>query len=65
MNDKNISFEELLSELDMAVTKLESKDLSLEEAIETYKKGLELSNECKKKLENAKSVVVTKMEENK
>ena len=63
MENKEMSFEELLQELDKAVEKLESKDLSLDEAIETYKKGLELSNKIKTVLENAKNVIVTKMED--
>lgn len=62
MEDKK--FEDLLKELDECVSALENKDLSLEEAIETYKKGLDLSNRLKTILENAKEVVVTKMEGN-
>lgn len=55
------TFEELLNELQEVVTQLESGKLSLEESVATYQKGMSLSLECKKRLEEAKQVVVTKM----
>lgn len=58
---ENKSFEELLNELEEIVTLLESNKLSLEESVEKYKKGMSLSLECKKRLDDAKSVIVTKM----
>ena len=61
--NKSIKFEELLEELDSVVKALESGELSLDESIEKYKKGIELSNECKKMLEDAKQEVIKKMEE--
>lgn len=63
MEDK--SFEELLKELQDVVTKLESGKLSLEESVEMYKLGMSLSLECKKRLDEAKKVVVTKVENQK
>lgn len=56
-------FEDLLKELNEIVQALESGELSLEESIEKYKKGMELSALCKKKLLEAKEVVVKKMNE--
>lgn len=61
--NKSIKFEDLLKELDEVVKALESGNLSLDESIEKYKKGIELSNECKNLLENAKKEVVKKMDE--
>ena len=61
MKDK--SFEELINELEEIVKNLESNKLSLEESVQEYQKGLEISLECKKRLDDAKSVVVTKMTE--
>lgn len=58
---ENKSFEELLNELEEIVTLLESNKLSLEESVEKYKRGMTLSLECKKRLDEAKSVIVTKM----
>lgn len=60
--NKSIKFEDLMKELDSVVNSLESKELSLEESIEQYKKGIELSNKCRKLLEEAKEQVVKKME---
>ena len=53
-------FEDYLNELQQIVKDLESGELSLEESIEKYKRGLELSEICKKKLEEAKELIVTK-----
>lgn len=55
-------FEELLQELQEIVTSLESGKLSLEESVELYQKGMALSLECKKRLEQAKEVVVKKVQ---
>ncbi len=57
---ENKTFEELLKELQDVVNSLESGKLSLEESVDSYKKGMTLSLECKKRLEEAKNVVVTK-----
>ena len=56
------SFEANLAELKKIVEELESGKLSLDESIKAYQKGIELSNTCKKMLEEAKEVVVTKAE---
>ena len=63
--EQNKKFEELLTELNDIVKELESGQLSLEDSIEKYKKGMELSNVCKRLLEEAKEVVVKQMDENK
>ncbi len=62
---ENKSFEELLKELQEIVNRLESGKLSLEESVEVYQKGMALSLECKKRLDDAKKVVVTKIENQK
>ncbi|WP_445493144.1 exodeoxyribonuclease VII small subunit [Niallia sp. 03133] len=46
------SFEEAMDELEKIVDKLEEGDVPLEEAINTYKKGMELSKFCHDKLKN-------------
>ncbi|HQA19795.1 MAG TPA: exodeoxyribonuclease VII small subunit [Bacilli bacterium] len=56
-------FEELLQELNSIVKELESGTLDLEESIEKYKKGMEISKLCKQRLEEAKEVIVKKMNE--
>lgn len=55
-------FEDYLNELNEIIKELESGKLSLEESIKKYQRGLELSEYCKKKLEEAKELVVNKVE---
>ena len=55
--NKNIKFEEALAELEEVVEKLEQGDLPLEEAIEQFQKGTELSKICLEKLNVAKAAV--------
>lgn len=58
---ENKKFEELLTELQEIVASLESGKLSLEESVEVYQRGMLVSLECKKRLDQAKEAVVTKM----
>lgn len=50
-------FEENLNELDTIVTQLESNQLSLEEALKAFEKGVKLSNECQSVLTKAEQKV--------
>lgn len=56
-------FEEYLKELEDIVKELETGELSLDEAIKKYQRGMELSALCKDKLLQAKEVVIQKMSE--
>lgn len=56
-------FEDYIKELAEIVKELESGKLTLEESIKKYQRGLELSEYCKKKLEEAKEVIVNKVTE--
>lgn len=56
-------FEDYLKELNDIVTELESGKLSLDESIKKYQRGIELSNLCKKQLEEAKEIIVKKIED--
>ncbi|HHU56397.1 MAG TPA: exodeoxyribonuclease VII small subunit [Acholeplasmataceae bacterium] len=58
-----MKFEDLLEELSNIVKELESGTLSLEDSIEKYQRGMELSKICKEKLQAAKEVIVKKMDE--
>jgi len=60
MSEKFENFEKYLNELKEIVEQLESGNLSLDESITKYKKGIELSNTCKKMLEEAKEAIVIK-----
>lgn len=55
-------FEDLLKELTEIVNELEKGDLSLDESINKYQRGIELSNLCKEKLLKAKEIVVKTLE---
>lgn len=57
-----MKFEELLKELETIVKELENGTLTLDESIKKYQKGIELSAECKKMLEEAKAIISTKTE---
>ena len=54
---KNIKFEEALAELEEQLRLLESGELSLEESLDVYKYGVELSKVCAGKLEAVKQEV--------
>lgn len=47
------TFEDNLKELEEIATKLETGNLGLDEAIEEFEKGMKLSKECTKKLDEA------------
>ncbi len=46
-------FESALNELEALVLDMENGDLSLEDSLAAYKRGMELSSFCQKKLEDA------------
>lgn len=54
---KNMKFEEALQALEEQVTLLESGELPLEEALDAYKYGIELSKLCVGKLNAVKQEV--------
>lgn len=49
-----MDFEKNLSELEKIVRALENGDLSLDESLNLYKKGVLLAKDCKGALDNAK-----------
>ncbi|WP_147370381.1 exodeoxyribonuclease VII small subunit [Lysinibacillus yapensis] len=52
-------FAQSMSELEEIVRKLEQGDVPLEEAIDLYKKGMELSQYCHQKLQNAEKQLIS------
>ncbi len=54
---EDMKFEEALKELSIINEKMESPDLSLEDSVELFKQGLELTRFCQKKLEEAKQEI--------
>ena len=51
------NFEKDLKKLQDILDNIESDELSLEESIEKYKEGVELSKKCQKALEDAKQII--------
>jgi exodeoxyribonuclease VII small subunit len=62
MENKELSFEECLKQLEEIVAKLESKDISLDDADKYYQKGLELSKRCYEIFNQTQEVIVKKVE---
>ena len=56
------SFEAQLAELEKVVEKLEKGDLSLEESVTLFERGVHLSNACKKQLSTAESRIQVLLE---
>ncbi len=61
---KNKSFEEAISELENVVNELENADMSLDESVNKFQKGIELSNYCNKLLEDAEKKISILIEKN-
>lgn len=56
------TFEELMKELEEVVKELENKDISLDDAVKKYQRGLELTKLCHEMLKQAESVIVKEAE---
>ncbi|MEK4486431.1 exodeoxyribonuclease VII small subunit [Psychrobacillus sp. FSL H8-0484] len=65
MTKKEIPFDEAMLQLEGIVRQLEQGDVPLENAIELYQKGMELSKLCSDKLQSAEKQLVSFMGENK
>lgn len=52
------TFEEAMKQLEEIVRKLEQGDVPLEESIDLYKQGMELSAQCSTKLQEAEKQLV-------
>lgn len=62
-DQKEPDFESTLAELERVVEGLENGELSLAEQLKAFERGMELSEQCKKMLEEAR-LKVTKLTEN-
>lgn len=54
---KSFNFEEALEELEALVTSMEEGELSLEESLQTFEKGIKLTRECQSALKKAEQKV--------
>ena len=62
--EKLMKFEEAMKELEETVNKLESEEVSLDEAMELFEKGVGLSKTCQKLLSEAQLKVTKLIAEN-
>lgn len=60
--EKELSFEENLENLETIVKKLENGDVPLDEAIEKFNEGMKYAESCNKILEEATKTVTKKVE---
>ena len=58
MISKDFNFEKSIKELEQIAIALENEQLSLDESISLFEKGVKLSRECSQYLENAKQKIV-------
>ena len=58
MSDNERSFEESLVALEERVRKLEAGEIPLEEALEVFEQGIELTRECHEKLDAAEGRII-------
>ncbi|MDB2384339.1 exodeoxyribonuclease VII small subunit [Endozoicomonas sp.] len=64
-NKKNAAtFEHSLSELESLVQKMESGDLSLEDSLKAFERGVKLTRECQDALSTAEQKVQKLLEKN-
>jgi len=56
-SDQQPDFEKALSELENLVSKLESGELSLDQSLEYFKRGVELTRHCQSILDQAQQTV--------
>lgn len=61
--EANPSFEEAMDQLESIVSKLESGDVPLEQAIELFQEGMKLSQLCGLKLEQAERKIEMLLEQ--
>jgi len=62
--DSAFNFEESLASLESLVTAMEDGDLSLEESLQAFEKGIRLTRECQSALQKAEQKVQVLINEN-
>ena len=60
----DLNFEEVLKNLEEITNKLEKEQLSLDETVNLFEKGTELSKKCNEILENAEKRITILLNEN-
>ena len=63
-NKKNINFEKTFAELENLVNQIEEGDLSLEESLKCFERGMMLTKNCQQALSEAEQKVKILLEKN-
>lgn len=63
-SDKPFKFEHSLDELNQLVTKMESGDVSLEDALKHFERGIQLTRQCQQALQEAEQKISILTEKN-
>ena len=58
------SFEKLIKELEEITNMLEKEQLSLDDSVELFEKGIKISKKCNEKLESAEKRITVLINEN-
>ena len=58
-NDAEVDFESALTELETLISRMESGELSLDESLKAFERGIELTRKCQSSLEAAELRVQT------
>lgn len=61
---KSVNFEKTLEQLETLVEEMETGELSLEESLKAFEKGIKLTRDCQQALQNAEQKVQLLMSEN-
>lgn len=56
-NDNNLNFEEAMKKLEQIANDLEKNDLDLDASVAKFEKGMNLSKQCSKMLEEAEKKI--------
>lgn len=62
--EKELSFEESLQELETIVKRLEVGDVPLDDAIEEFNKAMKLAKSCDEKLKSAEEAITKLVDDN-
>ncbi|HOA55947.1 MAG: exodeoxyribonuclease VII small subunit [Acetivibrionales bacterium] len=62
MDNKEVTFEQAMAELEEIVKKLEKGELTLDESISFFRRGVELTKYCSKKLDEAERSITMLIE---
>ncbi|MBX9705615.1 MAG: exodeoxyribonuclease VII small subunit [Gammaproteobacteria bacterium] len=64
MTAKTFNFEKAMTELEAIVEKMEDEELSLEQSLKNFEKGIQLTQQCQKALQEAEQKVRILIEKN-